>query len=428
MKKFKKGIAICLTAITMVSCISFSVSADVPEYQSMMVDKEYAAKILASEYAYNTSPNYISVKEYLNKYGVNNVIKGLNKAEVENNVKVLKTGTVEELELLNKDISLFSNEPNDVFQSMIDGEFLGMEIVGISDLPPDDIKLSFKLNKNENTDEVMSATNNNISPTGYVPYTNYDVYYNSYAPNVTNDLENMAYEPGSGSYMYKYSLWFDNCYLVESDVVFNNTKLYCGSQQNNMYTYIAAKSTQRTLDFGLMANPKAVNRNQGMYAFYSNGREEDFFVEALPKVGIVGTTTNPMTIQNETIKLRLGIGTAEQDYRAELYMESDGKCIFYMTLDESIIPTLYSGDPDNHKLTFMTAISCVEKNSNTLLNSQSYFTNVKMQNSKLYAYGGNIYPFTTMGAHTYFTFICKPSTIDFNYGNNWETVDIVYDN
>ena len=97
MKKFKKVIAICLTTLTMVNCVVFSASADEPEYQSMMEDKEYRSKILASEYAYNTSPNYISVQEYLKKYGINNVIKGLNKAEVENNVKVLKTGTAEEL-------------------------------------------------------------------------------------------------------------------------------------------------------------------------------------------------------------------------------------------------------------------------------------------------------------------------------------------
>ena len=57
----------------------------------------YVYRIIFNNSYCNTSPNYISVQEYLKKYGINNVIKGLNKAEVENNVKVLKTGTAEEL-------------------------------------------------------------------------------------------------------------------------------------------------------------------------------------------------------------------------------------------------------------------------------------------------------------------------------------------
>ena len=264
-----------LLIICLILSLSTASFASSPAGKSLMEDQEFATKILSSEYAGYTSPKYISVEEYLTKYGTNNIIKGLNKAKIENKVKVLKTATVEEQTLLKNDISAFSTEPNEVYLSMLDGKFLGMQIVGISDLPPDDIKLSFKLKKEDNNDKVISISNN-AEPTAIVPYTNYDVYYKTYAPDVTNDLEGMAYEPKSGSYMYKYSLWFDNNCLVESDVVFNNTKLYCGNQANNMYTYVAAKSQYRTLDFGLMANPTDNSRNQGMYMYYNNGKRRTF--------------------------------------------------------------------------------------------------------------------------------------------------------
>ena len=423
MKKYFSAILIVCMVIGMTQ-VSFASSLT---SKSLMDDEEYAAKIMASEYASYTSPQYVSIEEYIEKYGENNIIKGLNKAEIKNKVEVLKNATTEEIALLKNNISNFNTEPNDVYLSMVDREFLGMEITGVSDLPPDDIKLSFKLKKKENQNETMSVKDT-ASVLGHDSYTNYDVYWKTYEPNKANDLDIMAYEPESGAYMYKYSLWFENHCMVETDVKFENTRLYCGTQQNNMYTYVAAKSQYRTLDFGLMANPMADKRNSGMYACYNNGIAEDFFVEAWPKVGLVGNSGNPMIIQNKTVKLKLGVGEANQDYRLELYMEMDGECIFYLKLKEDIIDQIYANDPNNYKLTFMTAMTCVGLPSWTYLNSGSYFTNVKMQNSKLYDTNGNAYPFTTMGDHTYFTFVSRPSAIDFNYGNNWEKVNIVYDN
>ena len=421
MKKYLYGILIlCTILCTVQPSFASTVSG-----KSMMEDEDYAAKISASDYAEYLAPEYITIEEYVRKYGANNIKRGLNKAEIENKVNVLKTASPEEKSLLKRGVAACSTKSNDVYLSMMEGEFLGMEIAGISDLPPDDTRLSFKLNKKGTTDE---KAQNAILSLPTKSYPNYNVYYKSCVPDENDDLINVAYEPGAGSYMYKYSLAFENHCLVESEVVFNNTKLYCGNQSNNMYTYIAAKSQYRTLDFGLMANPKASERNAGMYACYNNGITEQFFVEAWPKVGLVGTSTSPMTIQNKTIKLRLGVGTASQDYRTELYMEMDGQCIFYLKLHEDKIDQIYAGDPRNYQLTFMTAISCVATSGNTNLSSGSYFKNVRMQNSRLYDLNGNDYPFTTMGDHTYYTFICKPTAIDFDYGNNWETVDIVYDN
>ena len=75
-----------------------------PEYKSMMDDAETRQKILASAYADNVAPNYISVDEYLTKYGTTNVIKGFNKAETEHKVNVLKTANEAEKASLMNDV------------------------------------------------------------------------------------------------------------------------------------------------------------------------------------------------------------------------------------------------------------------------------------------------------------------------------------
>lgn len=93
-----------------------------PEYKSMMDDAETRQKFLASAYADNVAPNYISVDEYLTKYGTTNVIKGFNKAEIDHKANVLKTANAAEKASLNKDVASFSSEPNDLYLSIKEGE------------------------------------------------------------------------------------------------------------------------------------------------------------------------------------------------------------------------------------------------------------------------------------------------------------------
>ena len=116
-----------------------------PEYKSMMDDAETRQKILASAYADNVAPNYISVDEYLTKYGTTNVIKGFNKAEIDHKANVLKTANAAEKASLNKDVASFSSEPNDLYLSIKEGEFLGMEVQGVSDISPDNHNFTIKL-------------------------------------------------------------------------------------------------------------------------------------------------------------------------------------------------------------------------------------------------------------------------------------------
>mgnify|MGYP006956023566 CR=1 FL=1 len=415
----------------MAFCVMLNLStvamADNPEYTSMIDDATTRQKILASDYAENIIPNYISVDEYLEKYGTINVIKGFNKAETEHKVNVLKTANEDEKASLMNDVDTFSAEPNDLYLSITEGEFLGLDIVGISDLAPDDTRLSIQVRDNgvsniqnklvaaENTDEKTMSTRaaNQIRN-----YTNYRVYFSDNEPNNSTDLLGGAYEPKAGTYMYKYSYAYANNYLCSTEVQFSNTQLKCGTESNNMYTYIAAKSNQQTLDFGLMANPAASNRNKGLYACY-NPSGGVFNVEAYPKVQATSYGNNMMTLENKTVTIRLSIGNGT----AEMYMESNGSCIYYKTINMS---SLISGG--STPLTFIQAMSCVKSDgSNTSLTSGSYFKNVRFNNTSLYSFdSSSARSFSTYGPNTYYTFIAKPSKMSFSYGSNYESMSIIY--
>lgn len=420
----KKLFSIVLTLCLMLGMSTISVSAEV-EYKSMIDDETIRQKVLSSEYADGTTTKYITLDEYFEKYSRNNIITGLNKAEIKNNAQI--NGSTVDNAVIAQSLELENTEPNDVFMSMVDGEFLGMKILKISDLPPDDTRLSFTVKYTKSKD---TASVNAI-----VPYNNYTLYYDSNKFTISEGDALASYEPNAGSYMYKYSNYNAYEYLCETDFVFNNTTLYSSStDKNNMYTYIAAISPQQTLDFGLMSNPSASNRNKGMYAFYNRGALEDktlypdseqWVVESWPKVGIQNASqTNPMTLENKTVQLRLGIG----NQTAELYMESGGTCIYYKQLDSSVVPYLVSGT--SSPLTFMTAVTCVRESGQTRLNSGSYFRNVKMKDTFLYDYNSSSRkPFVTLGNYTRYTFICQPSKVSFAYGNdtnNWETISINY--
>lgn len=299
-----------------------------------------------------------------------------------------------------------------------------MKVLGVSDLPPDDLRFSVRLK-----DERISLTpsiaelskNANAIPTranNIINYTNYSVYYSDNQPG-TNDF-NEVYEPLSGSYIYKFSYASDNNYLCSSKVTFDNTQLKCGTQNNNMYTYVAAKSNSQTLDFGLMANPSASNRNQGMYAFYKY--DPNFWdVEAHPKVGVTNPpSNNAMTLQDKTVDIRLSIGTGTTN-NVEMYMESNGSAIYYKVITVAGLRSLSS-----NPLTFVQAMSCVqEDNNNTSLTSGSYFKNVTFI-STLYSSTKGTRPFPTFGPATYYLFACKPSKLNFSYGSNSETISINY--
>lgn len=107
------------------------------------------------------------------------------------------------------------------------------------------------------------------------------------------------------------------------------------------------------------------------------------------------------------------------------YMESGGSMIFYKEIPLSGLVGGVSGK----SLTFVQAMSCMEQNEGyTTPNSGSYFKNVQFSNTIVYSQGIGGRPLLTMGPATYFTFICKPDHISYNFDDakNTEIVSIEY--
>lgn len=382
---------------------------------------------------------YISVDEYINKYGgEDRVNKAFNQAEVQHEAMLLNAEGKEEkaIALLNAKDSV-SDETSDLLLSLKEGKFLGLEIESISDLPPNNTNLSLRLKKeNESTGKIEatptaevsnelgtnSATANNVyQGTHSLDGSPYKFYYTSQYANA-NDL----YEPESGSYFYKYGYSWKGDYRCTADVTFNsNTKLYSGSQSVNMYVFIGATTSSsavggaHNIDFGFMANPSASNRNKGLYAVRNIDRGSTFDVEAFPKVNITGTSTNPMSLESKTVKLQLTIDTLGN---VETVMYVNGSMIYYKTQS---VTGFVSGN--NATLTFFEAMSCVDANGvNTNPTSGSYFKNVNFSNTMLYSYNDGERAFGTYGDDTYCVYICKPSDITYSYGTNSESVSIIY--
>ena len=402
----------------------------VPMIISAISAPTFAAESVAissdTSHIVSEEPDYISFDEYLNKYGEENVIRGLNKAEAENQATVLSIGNEETAVDTHAEVNAVSNEPNDIFLSLSEGKFLGMEILGVSDLPPDDMRLSVRL-KNDSFSSPPDAADleENSKPASVnaenkLHYTNYDVYYSNDKPGSTDLAQ--AFESLRGSYVYKYSYAFNNYYFCSTDVTFSNAQLKCGTQNNNMYTYLAAKSNSQTLDFGLMANPAASNRNKGMYAFY-NDPEKGFTVEVNPKVSAssYNLTNKTMTLANTTVQIRLSVDNGT----AEMCLRIGNTDVFYKVINVSSFKR-----GNGNAMTFVQAMSCPEANGNsTSLTSGSYFKNVKFSNTQLYRVGNSSpYAFSTFGSNTYYVFLCRPTKLSFDYANssNTETISINY--
>lgn len=379
------------------------------------------------------NPSYISISEYFQKYGEENIIQGFNMAEIKNEILVLNAGNKEAVaKVQNKK----SNEPNDVFLSLKEGKFLGMEILKVSDLPPDDIHFSVALKADEHfmPSIIPTTTMEEQSPlatakNSILEKPNYTVYYSNYKP-TEKDFET-SYEPTSGSYVYKYSLSWQSNYLCSVNVTFNNTQLKCGTQSNNMYTYVNAMSNSQAIDFGLMANPSSSFRNKGMYACYYPKGSKTVYVETSPKVAATSYGNDKMTLENKTVSIKLSVGsnksTSIKPGEVEMYIGVNGTCIYYKVLDDDLISNLVSG-VSGTPLTFLQAMSCLEKDNNdTKLTSGSYFKNVTFSDAMLYSYeSSSARRFSTYGAYTYYVFECKPSKVDFNYGNDYEAISINY--
>lgn len=366
--------------------------------------------------------NCITFEEYLKKYGEAAVKEGFDVAEAE----AMGTDYAMQIQGLSDNDEQTIPYGKSLFECLSEGEFLGHKVLGVSDVTPgsDDFMICIDdggamLHNSATPSEVANSAMRSGSMPVYYP--NYAVYYTDNAPD-SNALENLSYEPKAGSYLYKYSYAFEGNYQCDTTVTFNNTTLGCGSQNNNMYLFLAAISSTTSIDFGFMANPSASSRNQGLYVFYFPRDTKVMWVEDFPKVKATSynLSSKTMTLENKTVTIKLSVGTD----KVNMYMESGGSMIFYT---EYKIQGLVAGNPSK-ALTFLQAMSCVEQNENfTSITSGSYFRNVKFSNTVVYNSANGCRDFKTMGSATYYTFLCKPDGISYEFNDNLNTQTVSID-
>ena len=427
--------------ISMTFIVAMILSLNIGVYAENIPTKEELG-LMTNEEGFITDDwskvNYISVSEYIKKYGgENNVNRAFNQAELKNDAMLLKAeGKLEQANaLLNQKVDV-ANKPSDLLASLKEGKFLGLEIEGITDLPPTNINLSVRVKGNmtsrvPNVDSTELITNNSnknmanakLTKNGYhSDGSAYKILYTDSYPS-SSDINTDLYEPESGSYFYKYGYSWKGDYRCTAELKFdNNSKLYTGTQDVNMYIFVGAAADAASggaaIDFGFIANPKDNSRNKGLYAVRNIGRG-GMDVETFPKVNIVGSTTNPMTLESKTIKLQLTIGD-NGVVGTEMFL--NGNLIYHKS---EFISGFASGN--DKVLTFYEAMSCVDsKCVYTNPKSGSYLKNIKFNNTKLYNINDGEREFGTYGNDTYCVYICKPENISYSYGTNSETVSIEY--
>lgn len=378
-------------------------------------------------------PDYISFDAYLAKYGTANVVKGFNEAEAKNMRDVLSVNNAQKASIIADSYSLeASTAPNALFEDLSEGTFLGMEVLGVTDIAPGEPGFMVRV-KNDAPPPTPQITlpaptamsgiaSSNIAAATVNTRTesNYRLYYtNDYYGSSDFDYEG---EEMAGSYMYKFGIYYAQDYMTTADFVFNNTELFCGSQSNNMYLYVHASSPTQHIDFGLMANPDTSNRWSGLYAFKGGvGDEGQFFdVEPNPKVSVQMRGDGYMLLQNTTVSIGLSVGNGI----VEMSMSIGGNNIFYLTKPMS---GMISGP--NVSLTFLHAMSCVNWNSAvaTDINSGSYFKNVRINNPKLISYTlGERYFVPSEDTATSFVVLYKYQKMTYSYTGTSETITIDY--
>lgn len=380
---------------------------------------------------------YIGVDEYIEKYGGENVVnKAFEHGSVNHEVMLLNAeGKVDEANVILNAKNRNVEETTDLMLSLKEGEFLGFEIDSISDLPPDNINLSIRVKGNNNLGVAIDTpsepllSEQSISKSVNATYngthsdgSSYKILYKNDCPD-PSDINEYVYESQSGSYFYKYGYSWYGDYRITTELTFNNTQLYTGTQNVNMYVFVGATTdaaTNRSIDFGFMASPTASNRNKGLYGVRNIKGVNIWDVDAYPKVNIVGDTTNPMTLEEKTIKLQLII---DEYGEVGTTMYLNDTLIYYKS---EVIDNFKSGN--DRTLTFFQAMSCVDESEvYTNPSSGAYFKNVTFSNTKLKNYNNTAERnFGTFGNDTYYVYICKPSNISYSYGTNTETVSIEY--
>ena len=137
------------TLVAAISCAALVLSVGVSANGvSNVSNLSYVS--LAERYSIDVEPledvDYISFDEYRAKYGTYNVIRGFNEAEAVNMREVLSISSSQKASLIAESYQVEKSlEPNYLFRCLATGEFMGLEIKGISDLEPNDPRMMLEL-------------------------------------------------------------------------------------------------------------------------------------------------------------------------------------------------------------------------------------------------------------------------------------------
>lgn len=249
---------------------------------------------------YISDINYISISDYIKKYGEQNIRQGF--SEVQNIIEnEYQTEMLNVNRLDSNEYSRYYDENYNLLDELLTGTFMGgIKILGISDLPPNDRSISLQLDdsayfrsnssqsktnniaqfETENTTTINSraldsCTHNgayfdkNISTTTPILFDNkVKWYYTSYNPTYTICSK---WSGNEGALYIKNSLNFQNFWRTEANIeITPNTSIKFIRDKynrfNNAYIYVTAQGSQggwASMDFGLMT---AVDKS-GLYMF-----------------------------------------------------------------------------------------------------------------------------------------------------------------
>jgi hypothetical protein len=383
--------------------------------------------------------NYISFKEYVDKYGEENIRR-----------------TFAELDKING-----STEEGDKFDMLASGEFFGMKVLGILDVAPDNPALFIKVDSEDlsfptppqpvESMESVDSKNEFQEINGYVnslerlknifawtgtggssslspsvvPYPSkppYVVHY--YNPTYTPNIQNVETEANKGAYYYKYSLGFQGFYGCSTNVEFTNTnlkfvntyipELYI-SQKPNGFIFLTALSSRGAMDFGFLAT----SNYEGMrpvynYTNFENASKSYGYVA--PFTAVNGKNTSDVLTINNNQQRKIILSVVGDV--VEMYIYNGSSLIYWLTYDteEMIKFNNYStpyydtytnpkGNQATNTLTFVQGMSLITDGT-TNVDGGSSFNNVTFFDNKLHNADWSTPNFSSRSpSYTYYTLL-----------------------
>ena len=328
-------------------------------------------------YSFGPNVSYISCEEYLAKHEI--------RIKKEKNLILskLSLGTLNEIR---------------------EGIYSGMEILGVSDLPIDHPYFIVKC----------------VSPIKHIPFdfpemknSFYDEYVNrSYGIQSSNfnlinnirgvpDSDVQSYvETNAGPYYYRYSLPYDQKKGTSMSVGFYNTEVKYSGDPKNAYVFTTLLGSSTSYDFGIFT-AVAYDRRDHWTAFASYGGALYAYNSNTYISANYSDTVN--NIYRFTGSLNIGIAL-DVDYIWS------GKINGTYITGGSVPTSMYNY---NAPVTFINAVSFIDGDGYTNMNTGAHFQTVELSNCKLYS--GYSFSGTTTNFYAYSNYYSGGSVVGPTY-------------